>query len=79
MKALGKLMPEERVRPSLLEPTATQILGCLVSSAGTIGKPEDIDVIISAIEKGVQEEMDEQLRILNEKSIKDKELRSLII
>lgn len=79
LKALGRLMPEERVRPSLLEPTAAQLLGCLVSTVGTVGQPGDVDVIISAIEKGVQEEMDEQLRILNEKSIKDKELRSLII
>ena len=44
-----------------------------------VGRPNDAEVILSAIEKGVQDEMDEQLRILNEKSIKDKDLRALII
>ena len=36
-------------------------------------------MLIRAVEQSLQDEMDEQLRILNEKGIQDRELRDMII
>jgi len=72
-------MPEERARPSLMGPAAGPLLAMIVSSCDKVGRREDLDAMVAALEKGFQDEMDEQLRILNEKGIKDKEMRSLII
>ena len=60
----------------MLEPLSVPVL-CLLASACEATNHRD--VLVRAVEKGVQDEMDEQLRILNEKAIHDKHLRTLII
>ena len=72
-------MPEERARPSLIEPASGPFLSLLVQALEIVGRPGDRDVLIRAVEKGIQDEMDEQLRILNDKGIKDRVLRDMII
>ena len=72
-------MPEERARPSFVEPAAGPILSCMVNLLDVTGRKNERDIFISAVEKGVQDEMDEQLRVLNDKGIKDKEMRKLIM
>ena len=72
------MMPKERARPSLLEPT-NFVLRTLVSCSSTFMGKEKTDVMIGGIEKGIQDDIDEQLRMLNDKQIEDKELRQMII
>ena len=72
-------MPEERSRPSLMGPAAGPLLCVAVQAFDSVGTKKDRDILISAVEKGVQNEMDEQLRILNEKEIVDRSLRDMII
>ena len=43
-----------------------------------LGK-EKTDILLGAIERGIQTDVDEQLRILNENEIEDAELRKLLI
>ena len=52
-------MPEERARPSLVEPAAGPILSSIVNVLDALGRQQERDVLISAVEKGVQDEMDE--------------------
>ena len=76
---LSALMCAERARPSLLGPASGPVLGLLFCACDLVGREGDRETMVAAIEKGLQDEMDEQLRILNEKDIKDKDLRNLII
>ena len=53
-KLLSELLPEERARPSILTPTATKALGCLMAGAQCIvASPGDSEIVLSAIEKAV--------------------------
>ena len=78
LDAILTQMPEERARPSILTP-AGSILGHVVSSSSVVLGQEKTDLLLGAIEKGIQNDMDEQLRILNENEIEDAELRKLLI
>ena len=71
-------MPEERARPSLLTP-AGSILGNIVSGSSIILGQDKTDLLVGAIEKGIQHDVDEQLRILNENEVEDADLRKLLI
>ena len=71
-------MPEERARPSLLAP-AGSLLGNIVSGSSIILGQEKTDLLVGAIEKGIQHDVDEQLRILNENEVEDADLRKLLI
>ena len=72
-------MPEERVRPSLLDFTTGPALSIISQLCESIGSEKEKNMLIRAVEQSLQDEMDEQLRILNEKGIKDRELRDMII
>ena len=49
-----------------------------VSSNLVLGK-ENATILLNGIEKGMQDEHDEQLRMLNDKNLKEPELRKLLI
>ena len=51
-------MPEERARPSLLAP-AGSILGNIVSGSSIVLGQEKTDLLVGAIEKGIQHDVDE--------------------
>lgn len=79
MEKLEQLMAHHRVRPSLiagLAPTmlATAALGFRL----TLGE-ETTHALLRGLEKGMQDEHDEQLRLLNEKDLKMPELRQLLV
>ena len=71
-------MPEERARPSLLTPTGSILANVVAGSSIVLGQ-EKTDLLVGAIEKGIQHDVDEQLRILNENEVDDAELRKLLI
>ena len=71
-------MPEQRVRPSILAPTSS-VLGHVVHGSSIVLGQEKTDVLLGAIEKGIQNDVDEQLRILNENEVENTELRKLLI
>ena len=50
---LNAIMPQERARPSIVEPVAGPMLNLLVQACDMIGRSKDRDILISAIEKGV--------------------------
>ena len=50
---LAEIMPDERARPSLLEPACGPLLSLMVSICDTLGRKGDRDVMMSAIEKGL--------------------------
>ncbi len=65
-------MPEERIRPSLLSSAGPS----LVTTAFFFAKQANFEkALIQGLERGVQDENDEQLRMLNEKQITDPTLR----
>ena len=52
----------------------------LLSVKQKVGASDSLDSeLLKALENSVQEEMDEQLRILNEREIMDRQIRNLII
>ena len=59
MEALARLMPEERARPSLMEPAAGPLLALITKACDKVGRGEDRDALLAALEKGFQDEMDE--------------------
>ncbi|CDW88653.1 ubiquinone biosynthesis protein coq7 homolog [Stylonychia lemnae] len=78
IKEIESEMPYARTRPSILIPTA-KVFGILSATASALLGTEKTNVLLYSIEKGIQDENDEQLRILNEQDIKDEELRKQII
>jgi len=74
---LGSSMRKERVRPSLLGLGISSVLQG-VGSCPLVTK-ETKDVLVAAFENGLQNEHDEQLRILNEKDIQEPELRQSVV
>ena len=51
-------MPDERARPSLLEPCGA-LLGTAMSIGQVVLGKEKTDIVIGGIEKGIQDEIDE--------------------
>ena len=75
-------MSTERARPSLLSSVSTastSITLNILSLQSLKETDKEKFEILKAIEKIVQDEMDEQLRILNEKGIKERTIRDMII
>ena len=52
-------MPNERVRPSLLDCSTGPLLSIITKACGVIGSDKEKNMLISAIEKSLQDEMDE--------------------
>ncbi|TNV76019.1 hypothetical protein FGO68_gene5374 [Halteria grandinella] len=71
-------MPDRRVRPSLLTPVG-DALGLAQSAATLLLGKQYANIVFQAAEKGIQDEIDEQLRILNERGIREDEVRKQII
>ena len=73
LKQIESQMPDYRTRPSLM----SDILPCAFGAVNQLNKailpPSLYNKFQSAIEVAVQEENDEQLRILNEKKIENQE------
>lgn len=78
LKKLSTMMPEERSRPSILEPSRA-LLGTILQCSSSVLSKDLNDLLVGGVEKGIQDEIDEQLRILNENNVEDKEVRKLII
>ena len=73
-------METDRVRPSVLSVMgAPAIFSCISSINTKILGEEKAKMVLAGIEKGVQNENDEQIRIFNEKNIDDPELRQQIL
>ena len=65
-------MPHDRVRPSLLAIVGPSAIHAMACAASMIGKET---ALIQGLEKGVQDEHDEQLRLLNAEQVSDAQLR----
>lgn len=70
-------MPDHRARPSLLLPLGSLFTTLAAGSTLLLGK-ERSELLLYSLEKGLQDENDEQLRILNEQSITEEGLRKHI-
>lgn len=76
---LEDLMARERVRPSLLGVVCPTILSFITGGCGVLIGETQAKLTISGLEKGMQDEHDEQLRVLNESNLQEPELRRLLI
>ena len=73
-------MGSERVRPSLLSIMgAPSIFSCISAVNTQLLGEEKAKMVLAAIEKGVQNENDEQIRIFNERNIDDPQIRKQIL
>ena len=80
LKDIEGQMEQQRVRPSLLSVLGTPAIFSCISSINTqILGEEKAKLVLAGIEKGVQNENDEQIRILNEKNIDDPVVRAQIL
>lgn len=79
VKRLEDLMARERVRPSLLAVAGPSILSIVTASCKVVLGEERAKLAVSGLEKGMQSEHDEQLRLLNDRNLKEPELRRLLI
>ena len=73
LKELESQMPDSRTRPSLMSDVLPCAFGAVNQFNKAILPPSLYNKFQSAIEVAVQEENDEQLRILNEKKIENQE------
>ena len=62
-------MPVTRTRPSLFTPIAGPLLGCMGATVQSILGEQKAQVMLYGLEKAIQDENDEQLRILNDLKI----------
>ena len=63
----------------MLTPAAAFVLPCLTTTTTMLLGAAKTDVMLYAFNKAIQDENDEQLRIMNERKIDNKELRQLIV
>lgn len=75
---LEDLMARERVRPSLFG-FAPTFLAAAAGTCGALMGEQSAKVVVSGLEKGMQDEHDEQLRVLNDRELQEPELRRLLI
>ena len=69
-------MEDQRVRPSLLSVLGgPAIFSCISQINTSVLGEEKAKMVMAGIEKGVQNENDEQIRIFNERNIDDPEIR----
>jgi hypothetical protein len=73
LKEIESQMPDYRTRPSLMSDVLPFAFGVVNQLNKAILPPSLYNKFQSAIEVAVQEENDEQLRILNEKKIENQE------
>jgi hypothetical protein len=59
-------MPEDRVRPSLVGTPASKILAGVAQGTRVVLGEEHLKILMTGIEKGMQDEHDDQLRNLND-------------
>ena len=76
---LEDMMARERVRPSLLGAACPTLLSLVAGGCGAVLGDATAKLAISGLEKGMQDEHDEQLRVLNDKDLQEPELRRLLI
>lgn len=76
---LEAMMARERVRPSILQGPAPAALGALSVGCRLLLGAGPTNSLLWSLEKGMQDEHDEQLRILNEQGLQEPELRKVTI
>jgi len=72
-------MAQERVRPSLLTVAGPSLLSFATCTSKMVFGEEKTKLAVNGLEKGMQDEVDEQLRVLNDGDLKEPELRQLLI
>ena len=72
-------MAQERVRPSLLAVAGPSLLSFVTCTSKVVLGEDRAKLAVSGLEKGMQDEHDEQLRVLNDRDLKEPELRRLLI
>jgi len=78
LRQLAESLPNEKVRPSLLLPLSLVFSSVAGIASSVVGK-DLTNLAIYEFEKQIQDQIDEQLRILNENKIKHDDIRMLIV
>ena len=78
VQKLEEILPEKRVRPSLLTPFGKEFSLIATASTMVLGR-ENAKYILCGMEKAIQEENDDQLRMFNDSEVKEEEIRKLIV
>mmetsp|Transcript_13405 Transcript_13405/g.11902 ORF Transcript_13405/g.11902 Transcript_13405/m.11902 type:complete len:237 (-) Transcript_13405:18-728(-) len=78
LKQFGKALPENKTRPSMLQPFCHGLALAGALASPLLGQERSFK-FLKTVEDAVQEEQDEMLRLLNNHKINDKRTRQLLV